>query len=84
MPGSCHFGSLTKGQNYSASPDLPDVWKYLSAQINQQAIAVFLDLVLLGRYSIGAKAPQAVTRLFFITPEFLAFSDNILSHFQMS
>lgn len=57
MPGSCHFGSLTKGQNYSASPDLPDVWKYLSAQINQQAIAVFLDLVLLGRYSIRAKAP---------------------------
>lgn len=25
MPGSCHFGSLTKGLIYSASPDLPDV-----------------------------------------------------------
>lgn len=41
MPGSCHFGSLTKGLIYSASPDLPDVRKYLSAQINQQATAVF-------------------------------------------
>lgn len=25
MPGFCHFGSLTEGLNYSASPDLPDI-----------------------------------------------------------
>lgn len=87
-PGSCCFGSLTKGVNHPASPDLPDVRHYLFAQTNQPATAVFwvwyswAGTVFLGKeptvISEGNLLDSYKTCCLFLSGKFLAFSDHAL------